>query len=204
MIDRALSGLTRLLTGAMPLWKGCGPESKPRIYFANHTSHLDALVLWACLPSPLRAVTRPVAARDFWTAGRWRQFIAERVFHAVLIDRQRPTRQDNPVDAMLSALGEAGSLIIFPEGGRHSGADPVEFKSGLFHLARKRPDAELVPVLLDNLNRILPKGEILPLPLICSVTFGAPLRLEADESRDAFLSRARQAVIDLRESGSRR
>jgi 1-acyl-sn-glycerol-3-phosphate acyltransferase len=203
MIDRVISGVTRLLTGAMPLWKGCGPETRSRIYFANHTSHLDALVLWACLPRPLRAMTRPVAARDFWTAGQWRQFLAERVFHAVLIERQRPTRQDNPVDAMLSALGEAGSLIVFPEGGRHSGADPVEFKSGLFHLARKRPDVELVPVLLDNMNRILPKGEILPLPLICSVTFGAPLRLEADESREAFLSRARQAVIDLRESGAR-
>ena len=201
MIARVLAGLTRLLTGATPLWKGCGPETKPRIYFANHTSHLDALVLWACLPEPLRTVTRPVAARDFWTAGRWRRYLADHAFHAVLIERQRPTRNDNPVEAMLTALGECGSLIVFPEGGRYAGVDPVPFKSGLYHLARKRPDVELVPVLLDNMNRILPKGEFLPVPLICSVTFGAPLRLETDESREAFLLRARQAVIDLRESG---
>ncbi len=198
MLDRTISGLTRLLTGATPLWKGCGPETRPRIYFANHTSHLDALVLWACLPHALRDLTRPVAAQDFWTAAPWREYVATNVFHAVLIERKRPTRHDNPLDDMLSALGETGSLIIFPEGGRFDGPDPVEFKSGLYHLARKRPDLELVPVLLDNLNRILPKGEVLPLPLICSVTFGTPVRLESDEPRDAFLTRARQAVIDLR------
>lgn len=198
MIDRTISGTTRLLTGATPLWKGCGPDTKPRIYFANHTSHLDALVLWACLPTEIRVLTRPVAARDFWTARRWRQYVAEQVFHAVLIERKRPTRNDNPLTAMLDALGENGSLIVFPEGGRFPGPDPIEFKSGLYHLARKRPDVELVPVLLDNLNRILPKGEILMLPLICSVTFGTPLRLEPDEPRDEFLARARQAVLDLR------
>ncbi|MFV0443173.1 MAG: lysophospholipid acyltransferase family protein [Planctomycetaceae bacterium] len=198
MIDRLISGSTCLLTGAMPLWKGCGPDLKPRIYFANHTSHLDALVIWSCLPAELRRLTRPVAARDFWTAGRWRRYAAEQVFRAVLIERKKPTRHDNPIDDMLAALGDNGSLILFPEGGRHDGPDPVDFKSGLFHLAKKRPDVELVPVLLDNLNRILPKGEVLPLPLICSVTFGTPLRLETDESRDQFLQRARQAVIDLR------
>lgn len=198
MIDRLLSGVTRLITGATPLWQGCGPERKPRIYFANHTSHLDALVLWACLPPELRTLTRPIAARDFWTARRWRQYVAERVFNAVLIERKRPTRHDNPLEAMLDALGDEGSLIVFPEGGRFPGPDPQEFKTGLYHLAKKRPDVELVPVLLDNLNRILPKGEILMVPLICSVTFGAPLRLEPDEPRDAFLTRARQAIIDLR------
>lgn len=203
MIDRSIAGITRLLTGALPLWKGCGPDARSRIYFANHTSHLDALVLWACLPPPLRVMTRPVAARDFWAARPWRQYVAEQVFHAVLIDRQRPTRQDNPLEAMLEALGESGSLIVFPEGGRHDGPDPVEFKSGLFHLAKKRPDVELVPVLLDNMNRILPKGELLAVPLICSVTFGAPIRLAADEPRDVFLTRARQSVVDLRENGSR-
>jgi 1-acyl-sn-glycerol-3-phosphate acyltransferase len=168
------------------------------VYFANHTSNLDGPTLWAALPAPVRELTRPVAARDYWTAGPLRRHLAEHVFRAVLIERKTPTARDNPIEDMLRAVGDRHSLIIFPEGGRFAGPDPVEFKSGLFHLARKRPDLELVPVLLDNMNRILPKGELLPAPLIASATFGQPLRLEPDEPRDVFLKRARQAVVDLR------
>jgi 1-acyl-sn-glycerol-3-phosphate acyltransferase len=141
-----------------------------------------------------------VAALDYWTRGRIRPYLATQVFNAVLVDRKAPTPRNNPLDHMLSALGQTGSLILFPEGGRFDGPDPVEFKPGLFYIAKKRPDLELVPVLLDNLNRILPRGEILPLPLIASVTFGAPIRLEEGEGRDPFLARARQAVVDLRNS----
>ncbi len=199
MIQSALAMITRLFTGATPLWKGCQPEIRPRIYFANHTSHFDALVLWASLPGEVRSLTRPVAARDYWEEGFFRNYIASNIFNAILIERKRPTRSNNPIETMLNAIGEQGSLIVFPEGGRFSGPDPVEFKSGLFHLAKKRPDIELVPVLLDNLNRILPKGEMLPLPLICSVVYGAPMHLEPGEPKKVFLARARQAVMDLRE-----
>ncbi|MCL4143776.1 UNVERIFIED_CONTAM: hypothetical protein GTU68_046455 [Idotea baltica] len=193
-----LATLTSLATGAVPNWQGCAPSTKPRIYFANHTSNLDALVLWASLPAAIRETTRPVAARDYWTANGTRNYIASKLFNAVLIERKKPTRSDNPITQMVEAIGNTGSLIIFPEGGRFSGPDPVEFKSGLFHLARKLPHVELVPVLLDNLNRILPKGEILPVPLMCSVIFGEPLQLEADEHRNDFLVRAREAVVKLR------
>ena len=193
-------GLAKLISGARPRWAGCVPDTRQRIYFANHTSHLDALVLWAVLPPPVRTLTRPVAARDYWTAGRLRQRIAEEVFHAVLIERKKPTTHDNPVEDMLNALGEKHSLIVFPEGSRGTGPDPAPFKGGLFHLAKRRPDVELVPVLMDNLNRILPKGEILPVPLLGSVSFGTPLKLHPDEEKAVFLNRAREAVLALRQT----
>jgi hypothetical protein len=44
---------------------------------------------------------------------------------------------------------------------------------------------------------VLPKGEIAPVPLLASVTFGAPLSLADDEDKDAFLARARAAVMEL-------
>ena len=88
-------------------------------------------------------------------------------------------------------------MIIFPEGTRSSNPEPQRFKSGLFHLANDRPTVEFVPVYLENLNRILPKGEILPVPLLGSVTIGAPIRLEAEETKEGFLERARQAVWNL-------
>lgn len=188
--------LAKLISGANARWLGCVPEQRPRIYFANHTSNLDALVLWALLPAEVRALTRPVAARDYWSKG-FRRYLADQVFHAILIERKKPTAHDNPIEQILEAMGNDKSIIIFPEGGRFSGPEPQPFKSGLYHLAQKRPDVELIPVLMDNLNRILPKGEVLPVPLIGHVTFGAPIKLLPEEGKQAFLERARAEVMRL-------
>lgn len=199
MISSAIAGLLRLGAGAIARWEGCGPELRQRIYFANHTSNLDGPLLWASLPPQVRERTRLVAAHDYWSVGRLRPFLANRVFRAVLIERKRPTQECNPLDMMLEAIGQENSLIIFPEGGRFSGPDPQPFKAGLYHLAKRRPDIELVPVWMENLNRILPKGEVLPAPLLGSLTFGAPLRLEAGEAKPLFLDRARSAMMALRQ-----
>ncbi len=198
MTPSVVASLLRLLTGARAHWVGCEPHPRSRVYFANHTSNLDGPTIWSVLPPAIRQLARPVAARDYWTGGKIRHFMATRVFNAILIERKKPTRSDNPIEEMLAGLGESGSLILFPEGTRGPGPDPAEFKSGLFHIAKKRPDLELVPVLLDNMNRVLPKGELLPVPLICNVTFGSPMSLQEGEPRDNFLARARQAVIQLR------
>ena len=199
MITELIVALTRLVSGASARWVGCLPEARPRIYFANHTSNLDTVVLWAALPPEARAQTRPVAARDYWTTGRLRRYLATRVFNAVLIERKRVTAHDNPVEQMLTALEEKCSLIIFPEGGRQLGPELAPFKGGLYHLAKKLPDIEFIPVLIDNLNRILPKGEVLPVPLLSCISFGAPIRLEENETKTAFLERARHAVHQLRQ-----
>ena len=198
MTPSVVATLLRLISGARAQWIGCVPSTRPRIYFANHTSHLDGPTIWAVLPSEIRQLSRPVGARDYWSGGRIRQFMATRIFNTILIERKKPTKTDNPIDDMLRGIGETGSLILFPEGTRGPGPDPAEFKSGLYHIAKKRPDLELVPVLLDNMNRVLPKGELLPVPLICNVVFGCPLFLQDMEPRDEFLARARQSIINLR------
>jgi 1-acyl-sn-glycerol-3-phosphate acyltransferase len=197
MLKTILVLIARLVTGANIQWAGCAPAVRQRIYFANHSSNLDAVVIWASLPPDLRELTRPVAARDYWTKGKLRRYLADEIFHAVLIERKKPTAQANPLVDMLAALGDRHSLIIFPEGGRQISPQMAPFKGGLFHLARSRPDVEFVPVFIGNLNRILPKGEFLLVPLLCSLTFGAPIQLEAGEDKRAFLNRARSAVEDL-------
>lgn len=198
MMAPLVAGVARLVSGATARWAGCRPDTRQRIYFSNHTSHLDAVVIWSVLPPPVRLRTRPVAARDYWSASAARRYLAVRVFNAVLIDRRNPTPGVNPIDVMIDAMGADGSLIFFPEGTRGFNADPGPFKSGLFHLARRAPGAELIPVLVDNLNRILPKGEVLPVPLLGSVSFGAAIRLAEGEAKPDFLERARRSIIELR------
>lgn len=194
----------RLLCGASARWAGSLPEARQRIYCANHTSHLDSLTIWAALPPALRATTRPVAAADYWRKGV-RRFLAEKIFRAILIDRgaggedgERRDRAREAVEKTASEMGDSDSLILFPEGTRGPGEELLPLKSGIYHLCRLKPGVELVPVYLHNLSRVLPKGEFAPVPLLASVTFGPPTRLLDDEDKDAFLTRLRQAISELR------
>ena len=193
-----LSLVAKLLSGASVRWVDCQPDTCQRVYFANHTSHLDALVLWSSLPRHLRALTRPVAAKDYWEKGYVRRFIA-RQFNSLLIDRTKIKVHQSPVDLMLRAIGTTQSLIVFPEGSRNTEEEMGEFKSGLYYLSKKRPDLELVPVFIDNVNRVLPRGEFLPVPLLSCITIGAPIWLEPGEPKTEFLARARDAVRRLKD-----
>ncbi|BFO54004.1 hypothetical protein AVXHC19_08070 [Acidovorax sacchari] len=279
-----LLGLVRLLTGSQARWYGCPPKAEQRIYFANHQSHADLVMIWAALPQELRSITRPIAARDYWTRSPFRQWLTTAVFNAVYVDRvsgtpgQRPAPEappqpdmqatagaplpasaepapparpepsvplppsaqgtlegflaqpapalagpaaptadpappvrpapealraalpaDDPLAPLVHALESGDSIVIFPEGTRGHGDEPQPFKSGLYRLAQMFPQVVLVPAWIHNVQRVMPKGEVVPVPILCSVTFGAPIELGAGEERRAFLDRARRAVIALRE-----
>lgn len=218
-----LLGLVRLLTGAQARWHGCPPKAEQRIYFANHQSHADLVLIWAALPQELRSITRPIAAKDYWTASRFKRWITTDVFNAVYVERGKnrgqipisPSQQDeqtqtdeklesdpdssDPLQPLIDALDSGDSLILFPEGTRGHAEDPQPFKSGLYNLAQRFPEVVLVPAWIHNVQRVMPKGEVVPVPVLCSVTFGEPVRPGADEGRAAFLARARTAVMALRE-----
>ncbi|KQP48694.1 lysophospholipid acyltransferase family protein [Pseudorhodoferax sp. Leaf274] len=193
-----LLGLVRLLTGAQARWWGCPPMAEQRIYFANHQSHADLVMIWAALPAELRGITRPIAAKDYWTKTPLRQWITTAVFNAVYVDRERTEGQD-PLAPLVQALDAGDSIILFPEGTRGHAEEPQAFKAGLYNLAQRFPQVVLVPAWIHNVQRVMPKGEVVPVPILCSVTFGAPMQLQPDESRQDFLARARDAVVALRE-----
>lgn len=207
MIAGILASLARLVSGASVFYSAASPDERQRVYFANHTSHLDFVVLWSALPPRVRARTRPVAGRDYWEKGPVRRFLSRRVFRAILIDRSRHSVDGDTtlslatarrtIDRLAIEMGDHDSIIVFPEGTRGAGDEVARFKSGLYHLCRMKPGLELVPVYLDNMNRILPKGELLPVPMLSRVTFGRPMALEPDEPKRAFLERARAAVQAL-------
>ena len=233
-----LLGVVRLLTGAQARWYGCPPKAEQRIYFANHQSHIDLVMIWAALPEELRSITRPIAARDYWANTPFKRWITTEVFNAVYVERgaapvAKPVAAErvepsmepaapvqlplvppeamagaappavsegpDPLAPLIEALTSGDSIIIFPEGTRGHLGEPQKFKSGLYTLATLFPDVVLVPAWIDNIQRVMPKGEVVPVPILCSVTFGAPLRVEPGEERRPFLDRARAAVIALRD-----
>ncbi|SAI42581.1 2-acyl-glycerophospho-ethanolamine acyltransferase [Bordetella ansorpii] len=195
VLRELLCGLVRFLVGAYPNGD-MPPGHRQTLYFANHTSHLDTLVILAALKLRARSRVRPVAARDYWCKTESRRWVAEKILNVVFIDRQRSGGGD-PLAPVRQALQEGASLIFFPEGTRGDQELPGAFKSGLFRLAQEFPSLNLAPVYLENLHRILPKGALLPLPLINKVHFGPVLARVGDETRDDFLARAHQAVSRL-------
>ncbi len=197
LMGMLLAFIARLVTGAQGHWKGCPPKAEQRIYFANHQSHLDWVLIWAALPRELRARTRPIAARDYWTATPFKKWITTEVFNAVYVSRVRTEDQD-PLEPLVEALRNGDSLVIFPEGTRSHRGEPMPFKSGLFHLAEQFPGVQLIPAWIDNVQRVMPKGEVVPVPILCTVTFGAPVGIAPGEDKRVFLDRARDAVLAVR------
>jgi 1-acyl-sn-glycerol-3-phosphate acyltransferase len=193
-----LLGLIRFLTGSQARWYGCPPKAEQRIYFANHQSHADLVMIWAALPKELRSVTRAIAARDYWTKTPFRQWLTTAVFNVIYVSRDRSADED-PLEPLFDALANGDSIILFPEGTRGFTGEPQPFKAGLFNLAVRFPHVVLIPAWINNVQHVLPKGEVVPVPVLCSVTFGAPISLQAGEERRAFLERARAAVLALRD-----
>ena len=193
-----LLGLIRVLTGSQARWYGCPPKAEQRIYFANHQSHADLVMIWAALPKELRHNTRAIAARDYWTKTPFKQWLTSAVFNVIYVSRER-TADEDPLEPLLDALGRGDSIILFPEGTRGHSGEPQAFKAGLYNLALKFPKVVLVPAWINNVQHVLPKGEVVPVPVLCSVTFGIPMQLQPEEDRRTFLERARNAVVALRE-----
>lgn len=198
LLAAAFRAAIRGLTGARAL--GLDARLVPgqqRVYFGNHTSHGDFVLIWSALPASVRCDTRPVAAAEYWQGNLFRRYLIRAVFDGVLVERDAATRQRDPLAVLCEAVDGGASLILFPEGTRNPGEGVLPFKSGIYHLARQRPELEFVPVWIDNLARVMPKGRPLPLPLLCTASFGPPLRLQAGEDKAGFLERARDALCAL-------
>lgn len=201
MID-ILAGVAKVLTGASGVWIDNKPEKKQRIYFANHTSNLDTIIIWSALPSNLRSITRPVAAKDYWNQPGIRQHIATKELNVVFVERNKETRTEDPLNPLRVALNEGYSLIIFPEGKRNAEVIPGEFKSGIYHLKQEYPHVEFIPVYLENVAKTFPRGAFFPLPIICKAFFGKEITFDvhendSKETKIDFLNHCRDKVINL-------
>lgn len=175
------------------------PVQTPRIYVANHVSHADFVAIWTALPPALRAKTRPVAGADYWLAHPLRRWLITHVFRGVLVARGLP-KQDDPIPTLAAPLLQGEDLIFFPEGTRNLTDDALlPLRSGIYRLAQAAPAAEIVPLWITHMDRILPKGALLPVPLNCTLTFGPPLRPAPEEDCAGFLARLHGALLACHE-----
>jgi 1-acyl-sn-glycerol-3-phosphate acyltransferase len=190
--------LARFLTGADVLGPGRLPKAGPAIVVANHTSHVDTLLLLTIFPARLMGRLRPVAAADYFLRGPLIGWFSRTLVGIVPISR-RPEHGEDVLAPARAALAAGDIVIIFPEGTRGPSVDALApLKSGVARLAEAFPEAPVIPVWLEGAGRVLPKGARLPAPLNCTVLVGEPIAWAGD--RAAFLEGLRASLEALRKS----
>jgi len=193
--------LALFLTGADVSGRERLPLKGPAIVAANHSSHVDTLLLLAIFPSRAVARVRPVAAADYFLKDPVIGWFSRRVIGIVPVARLKAGRkmQDGGEDVLAparAALAAGDIVVVFPEGTRGDGDELGQLKSGVARLAEAFPDAPVTPVWIQGAGRVLPKGEAIPAPLNCAVLVGEPVAWAGD--RHAFMAGLRAALLALK------
>lgn len=190
--------LAEFLTGADVIGRQHLPTRGPAIIAANHTSHVDTLMLLTVFPARLMGRLRPVAAADYFLRGPVIGWFSRTLVGIVPIDRAGRSQKDVLAPAR-EALAAGDIVIIFPEGTRGPGDDELApLKAGVARLAEACPEAPVTPVWIEGAGRVLPKGAVLPAPMNCTLMVGEPLRWAGD--RAGFLEALKDALLALRKT----
>jgi 1-acyl-sn-glycerol-3-phosphate acyltransferase len=193
--------LALFLTGADVTGREHLPLKGPAIVAANHSSHVDTLLLLAIFPSRAVARVRPVAAADYFLRDPVIGWFSRRVIGIVPVAKLKAglRTQEGGEDVLAparAALAAGDIVVVFPEGTRGDGDELGQLKSGVARLAEAFPEAPVTPVWIQGAGRVLPKGEAIPAPLNCAVLAGEPIAWEGD--RHAFMARLREALLALK------
>ena len=190
--------LALFLTGADVIGREHLPKAGPAIIAANHTSHIDTLLLLSIFPARLMGRVRPIAAADYFLRGPLIGWFSRTLVGIVPIARNAAGREDVLAPAR-QALEAGDVVIIFPEGTRGPATDDLApLKAGVARLAAAFPAAPVTPVWIEGAGRVLPKGALLPAPMNCTVLAGPPIAWTGD--KQDFMEALKDALLALRKS----
>ena len=187
--------LTRLIAGADVIGEERLPLTGPAIVAANHSSHIDTLLLLTLFSPRAVGKVRPVAAADYFLADPVISWVSRRLIGIVPVERGRAGADVDPLAAARAALANGDILIVFPEGTRGAASDMAPLKSGVARLAEAFPAAPVIPVWIEGAGRVLPKGAHVPVPMTCCVLVGEPMCWAGD--RAEFMARLKDALEGL-------
>ena len=159
-----------LITGMLIRGKENIPKNEPYLIIANHNSHLDILAIMSMYKSSELINVNPVAASDYFFKNKYLKWVSLNLIGIIPINR-KIKREGNahPLDEVYRKIEEGKTLIIFPEGSRGEPEQLQKFKNGIGHIAKKYPDLKILPIILENAGKALPKNEALFVPLIIKI-----------------------------------
>ena len=170
LVDPVLALLCPTRVGGLENLEGI---STPLLFSANHTSHLDTLVVLKALPGKHRWRLSVAAAADYWFANPLLGGLSSLLFNGFPMARQGNVRPS--LEHSVDLIDCGWSVLIFPEGTRSPSGEMQSFKPGVGLLAVEL-GVPVIPIHLRGAHAILPKGSRLPRRGPVQVTIGAPLR----------------------------
>jgi len=191
--------LALFMTGADVSGRERLPLKGPAIVAANHSSHVDTLLLLAIFPSRAVSRVRPAAAADYFLKDPVIGWFSRHVIGIVPVARRKAGRDEDVLAPARAALAAGDIVVVYPEGTRGDGDEGDgmgQLKSGVARLAEAFPEAPVIPVWIQGAGRVLPKGETIPVPLNCAVLVGEPLAWTGD--RHGFMAALRAALLALK------
>ncbi|MEX2158731.1 MAG: GYD domain-containing protein [Dehalococcoidia bacterium] len=171
----------------------------PALIIANHTSHFDTPAVLNVLPPSLRERTAVAAAADRFYRANMRTWWFSLFWNTFPIQRGGGKAA---LDYPMWLLKHGWSILIFPEGGRFKPGQVKRFHHGpaIMAMMAKVP---VVPVYMEGLDKIMPKGQRSPTPGPVNVRIGAPITLEGIESVPEGTARLEEAMRELANGNGR-
>ncbi|MDP9806189.1 1-acyl-sn-glycerol-3-phosphate acyltransferase [Trueperella bonasi] len=171
------------------------------IVVGNHSSHLDAPMVFTLLPDHMTDQLATGAAADYFYRKPTISKLTSLFFNTYPIERKVDPRDPNAGRAkgMTSRLLRAGiPILIFPEGTRSRTGELGEFKTGAAALAMKF-DVPIVPLAMSGGHEAMPVGAVLPTPNRppVSMYIGKPMKAREGESAEDFTGRVRRHIIEM-------
>ena len=189
--------LARFFTGADVIGREHLPTRGPAIVVANHNSHVDTLLLLSIFPARTLRCVRPAAAADYFLKDPVMSWFSRNIIGIVPVARDRAKSGEDILAPAREALAAGDIVVIFPEGTRGEASDDMgRLKGGVARLVESFPEAPVIPVWIQGAGRVLPKGEVLPVPMNCAVIVGPPIHWEG--RRTAFMDALREALLALK------
>ena len=148
------------------------PKHGPAIIAANHNSHLDTMVLMGLYPLRKVHKIRPVAAADYFFKNRFLKWFALNIVGIIPLERHGRKSKEDLFAGCKEALENEDILILYPEGSRGDAGKMSELKKGIFYISNLVEKTAVTPVVMNGLNKALPKGEALLVPFNCDVIIG--------------------------------
>ena len=175
----------------------------PVLFVANHTSYFDQPAIMFSLPRQVRYRTATATWAEFFFKNfrnplqrLWKRLTFEYGTFALNLF---PLSQESGFRAALAFMGRlvdhGENILVFPEGERSMDGSLLPFRQGLGIMA-KELGIPVVPVRIDGLTYVYPRGATWPRRGRVTVTFGEPLTFTR-ESVEEVVARSRQAIEEL-------
>ena len=176
------------------------PTQGPAVLVANHNSHLDAVTLMTLFPLRMLPKLRPVAAQDYFFRNPLLKWFALHIMGILPLDRKVKSKRTHPLAGINEAIDQGDIVIVFPEGSRGDPEQLGDFKAGIAHIAKKNPEAPVIPIFMHGLGKALPKGETLLVPFFLDIFVGEPI--EWDNDKEAFMDKLSARMRTLAKEGN--